>query len=627
MNKTVIPSALPAIPRNGVPVEYPVGQRGFESDIIRHLNPKLFQKEIDKSIATRIKQTDAIRLKILPLKFLENDHIEVAMLDSLNLPGEDFIQRIFHARGKDKLAITRRLVTSMDLQLAIDYVFGMDELTIDKNDEQEELVEDEGQILHDNPNDKPAIKTLRRWLREAINRRVSDIHLEPVSDDCCRIRFRIDGVMNNHQDGIPIEHYRMIINWLKIQAKRKIEETRLPQDGGFYIRTNSSRIDVRFSSLPIIYGEKIVMRLLDLGKADAAEERIEDILWSADIRKHFLQALKYPNGMVIVTGPTGSGKTTTLQSALKYVQQYYAGLQHDKNIVTVEDPVEYRIPGINQVSVKESIGLTFAACLRSILRQDPDVIMIGEIRDSETAEIGVRAALTGHLVLSTLHTNDAISAIPRLVNLGLRPDLLANTLRLLQAQRLVRRLCTACKQRVTDTSKLEEKLKAAGLPGWLRSIDASQIFEARGEGCNECENTGYKGRIAIMETLPINSRALRAMIENNASIDEMLIQARKDGYRTIMDYGMELVQSGNTSIDEILALAIEASTDDLSNIFAATPAAERHPDGQQRGPRPSDNPPDTANRHARHPTTMPAGMQLDINNFKTRLSNWLSPNN
>jgi len=544
-----------------------------------HLNPKNYQNDINKEIIIgRIKQRDVLRLKVLPLKFIANDHLEVAFVDPQNLDGEDYIRRIYPSRNGKQLQITKRIVPEADINRAIDYLFSNidfgkpDEAEIEgaKDDENDAFkVEQQAEILHDRPTDKPIIKLLRKCLRYAIESRISDLHLEP-HDGECYIKMRLDGVMNKYDTGasIPPEHYKQLIQWLKIQARQKIEVNRLPQDGSFYIQTKNSRVDVRFSSIPTIYGEKVVLRLLDIGMMNTEDVRVEKLVWDRDVQDKYLKSLISPHGLVVVTGPTGSGKTTTLQASIKYLQQHYQDLKQDKNIVTVEDPVEYRLAGVNQVSVNEEIGLSFAACLRSILRQDPNIIMIGEMRDFETADIGVRAALTGHLVLTTLHTNDAVSAVARLTNLKIRSDILRDTLRLLQAQRLVRKLCPRCgHQKKMSSEDVIARLKVKSCSRWSERLLASAVYMPNPAGCDACENVGFIGRKAIMEVIPVFSEQLKSIIEQNLSMDTLRKQAVEEGYRPMIEYAFDLAMAGEVSLDDVLALSIEGEvdTDSISN--------------------------------------------------------------
>jgi type IV pilus assembly protein PilB len=371
-------------------------------------------------------------------------------------------------------------------------------------------------------------------LINAIKERVSDVHVEPY-ENSLRVRQRVDGVMYTVMN-LPVKIKNAVTSRLKIMANLDIAERRLPQDGRIKLKFGKKReIDFRVSTVPCLFGERTVLRLLDksnlqvdLTKLGFEEETLRD----------FMGALDKPYGMILVTGPTGSGKTTTLYSALNYLNKIGV------NVSTAEDPVEYNFQGINQVHVKEDIGLTFASALRSFLRQDPDIIMVGEIRDFETAEIAVKAALTGHLVLSTLHTNDAPSTISRLLNMGIEPFLVAASLILIGAQRLVRVLCPFCKE--------EEKISVPGLMEiGFSEQEAQSITCYRGKGCPKCNNLGYKGRLAIYEVMPLYDE-LKEMILEGASADELKKTAIRLGMRTLRMSGLSKIKQGITSIEEVV---------------------------------------------------------------------------
>jgi type IV pilus assembly protein PilB len=327
-----------------------------------------------------------------------------------------------------------------------------------------------------------------------------------------------------------------VITRIKILAKMDIAERRLPQDGRFKMKAAGRAIDIRVSALPTIYGEKVVMRILD---ASAANHNLEEIGFEPNVLKEFKAIVEQPHGIIIVTGPTGSGKSTTLYSALNYLRDPRI------NITTVEDPVEYRLAGINQVQVKPEIKLNFAACLKAILRQDPDIVLIGEIRDKETVEIAIKASLTGHLVLSTFHTNDAPSAISRLMYMGIEPYLLGSTLNLVVAQRLVRRICEKCKEETTLSEKVLKKLK----------IDSEQAKKAKfyhGKGCSTCGDSGYLGRLPIFEFLVVDSE-MRQKITIEASEPEIRKLARQKGYGGLLESGVIKIMEGLTTAEEVLS--------------------------------------------------------------------------
>ena len=385
--------------------------------------------------------------------------------------------------------------------------------------------------------DAPIVKLVNLILQEAIKERATDIHIEP-QDRKVNVRIRIDGVLQIIMTP-PSTSLSGLVTRIKILSKLNIAEKRLPQDGRFSIKTAAKDIDVRVSILPTVYGEKIVLRLLDKSGFDF------NLTSLGFPQKHlgvFKKAINQPYGMVVVSGPTGSGKSTSLYAALKEIKD------ERTNITTVEDPVEYQLDGISQVQVFESIGLTFGSTLRSILRQDPDILLIGEIRDSETADIAVKFSLTGHLVFSTVHANDAPGTLTRLLDIGVAPFLVGSCLNLVMAQRLVRRICEKCKEEYKPT---KEELSLIG----LKPQNVKGKFH-RGKGCADCRNTGYRGRIAIFEMIPM-TMTLRKLIFDNANEDEIRQAAMKQGMETLRDAGNQRVLDGTTTVDEILRSTVE----------------------------------------------------------------------
>ena len=382
----------------------------------------------------------------------------------------------------------------------------------------------------------PVIRLVNALLLSAIQRGASDIHVEPYENEM-RVRFRIDGVLHPVVSP-PLRHRDAITSRLKIMARLDIAERRLPQDGRLKARLNTQgktrEIDCRVSCLPTLFGEKLVLRLLD---RDELRLEMTRLGLEPEARRRFEAAVRRPWGMVLVTGPTGSGKTSTLYSALARLNQ--PGV----NILTVEDPVEFNIPGINQVQVRDQIGLTFASALRSFLRQDPNVILVGEIRDAETAAIAVKAALTGHLVLSTLHTNDAPSTVNRLVNMGVEAFLVASSVNLVCAQRLVRRVCDACSG---PAALSVEALVDAG----FHPAEAPAVRPMRGRGCERCDQTGYKGRIGLFEVMEITD-PLRLLVLDNAPVSELRSHAVAAGMMTLRQSGLRKVIEGVTTIEEV----------------------------------------------------------------------------
>ncbi|MEO1023302.1 MAG: GspE/PulE family protein [Bacteroidota bacterium] len=374
------------------------------------------------------------------------------------------------------------------------------------------------------------IKQVDTIIQEAIDRSASDIHIEPY-EHRFRVRFRLDGVLREMVE-LPLSQKEAVISRLKIMSNLDIAEKRKPQDGRIKIRQkDTSDIDLRVSTLPTQYGEKMVLRVLDKGKLKL---NLENLGFEKDELELFRKAIRSPYGMILVTGPTGSGKTTTLYSALSELNA------STDNITTIEDPIEYNLDGINQTQVHEDIDLTFANVLRSILRQDPNTVMVGEIRDKETADIAIRAALTGHLVFSTLHTNDAASAITRLIDMGIEPFLVASSLRLVVAQRLVRKICTDCKTEVDIPAEHLTRLK-------LTNGSKSYV----GKGCETCSGYGYKGRVALIEVLELREE-ISELIMNQANAGEIKQKSMSLGYRTLFESGKKKILSGVTTIEEVL---------------------------------------------------------------------------
>ena len=412
--------------------------------------------------------------------------------------------------------------------------------------------------------DRAAVERGQGWLRTAINRDATDIHIEPIENGG-RVRLRIDGRLEESEPFIATTILRQVISWIKVQADVDITEQRKALDGKMKLARNVRgtryEVDVRYSSIPTIHGEKVVLRLLDKSKQERRYEQGKlrgvfppgsegDVLYTK-----FEDAVRYDNGIVLVTGPTGSGKTTTLNTALRHLLDVY---RDTLNIVTVEDPVEYTIAGANQVQTNDQAELTFANALRSLLRQDPDIILVGEIRDAETASIAVQASLTGHLILSTLHTNDAIGCVERLADLGVSRFLIGSTVRLFQAQRLIRLLCKECRipQNTVETQGL---IHQSRLDGWVIPAEGQCIHKANTAGlCEVCSGKGYKGRQAVMEVIPMTA-ALRMAIQKNSTRQEMLqvASARECGFRPMVQTGVDLMFRGMTDIPEVEDLVVD----------------------------------------------------------------------
>ncbi len=474
-----------------------------------------------------------------------DDKVIVAMADPLNVIAIDTITLKIKRRIKVVLSSTQ------EIQKAIEVIYhGSDveeqhlrdivELEVGVGEEQgEEVGEDisEGGISSEIAATKPpVIRFVDLLLSQAVKSRASDIHIEP-QEHSMMIRMRIDGIL---RDMVPPARKMQaaVTARIKILSEMDIAERRLPQDGRFKMKTSGKDIDVRVSVIPTIYGEKIVMRILD---ASSLNHDLGQLGFEPELLKEFETTLSQPHGIIVVTGPTGSGKSTTLYSALNYLKD------PTKNITTVEDPVEYRLAGINQVQIKPEIDLNFATCLRAILRQDPDIILIGEIRDKETVEIAIKASLTGHLVLSTFHTNDAPSAISRFIYMGIEPYLLASTLNLIVAQRLIRKICDRCKEPITLNEEILKRLK----------IDPKQTKDAvfyHGKGCNTCGGTGYSGRLPIFEFLVMDND-IREKLIVGANESQIRATSRQKGYGGLLESGVSKIFQGLTTAEEVLRVA------------------------------------------------------------------------
>jgi type IV pilus assembly protein PilB len=404
-------------------------------------------------------------------------------------------------------------------------------------EENLEVIEDEDDIdltnLREATEDAPVVKLVNTLIFDAVNKGASDIHIECYEKNM-RVRFRIDGVLYEMMKP-PLRLRAAIISRVKIMAELDIAERRIPQDGRIKVRVKDTTIDIRVSTLPTLFGEKVVMRILDQSNLVLDLEKLGFDRWGLD---QFEKSILLPYGMVLVTGPTGSGKSTTLYSALTRLNQITT------NIMTAEDPVEYNLAGINQVQIKEKIGLTFASALRSFLRQDPNIIMVGEIRDLETAEISIKAALTGHLVLSTLHTNDAPSTINRLIDMGVEPFLVASSINIIVAQRLIRKVCTHCAKEVQIKKEVQQEID-------IPDDEIGTLTFYQGKGCVECNGIGYKGRIACMEAMPVTPE-IRELILERASAKKIMETAMNQGMKTLRHSAIEKLKKGMTTVEEVL---------------------------------------------------------------------------
>lgn len=416
------------------------------------------------------------------------------------------------------------------------------------------------------PGETGVIMQARAWFREALNRGASDIHIEPMDNGIGRIRLRVNGILEILQHRIPVGDLVQIVTWVKAQSRMDISERRKPLDGSVRISYMDSGVerlvDVRISTIPTAFGQKMVMRLLDPGRLkELAKAGLAGTIWNDNLRKQFEVSLGTRDGIVLVTGPTGSGKTSTLNVALMHLLSDSV-FGDKKNIATIEDPIEYTIPGANQTQINDAAGVSFAKMLRALLRQDPDIILVGEIRDPETAQIAVQAALTGHLILATLHTNDALGAIDRLKDLGISPFLIGSTLRMTQAQRLVRKLCTHCGKNARLLGEdLERKVKASRLACYGDRLldEAATVYEP--SKCAYCNWSGFDGRVAVMEMAPTSQPLVKA-IEKDLSSRQLIEVAMANGYKPMLQNGVEMIRAGLTSIAELESISLTSISDD-----------------------------------------------------------------
>ncbi|CDK30641.1 type II secretion system ATPase GspE [Candidatus Babela massiliensis] len=491
------------------------------------------------------KMTDPEILSKIPIKFLRDnlimplhydDQLILATAKPYNFEPIDELTLILGGNAKVAVATRASIIDAINRYYPIEGTQQMiEELQEEVTPELDLSTIKEEDILS-MASEAPIIKLVNHILYQAVKREASDIHIEPFEKEI-HVRYRIDGVLYNVLNP-PKRIQSALTSRIKIMANLNIAEKRIPLDGRINIKVAEKAIDIRVSTLPVSFGERIVMRLLDKSKTFVTLDKLG---FSERDYKVINNSIEQPNGIILVTGPTGSGKTTTLYSVLNKLNS------PDVNIITVEDPVEYQLAGIGQVQVKESVGLTFAAALRSILRQDPDIIMIGETRDQETAQIAIQSALTGHLVLSTLHTNSAAGSITRLIDMGVEPYLIASSLVCSIAQRLVRKLCPSCKRAYQPTQEILKRL-----PISLEELKSWTFYEP--VGCEQCSNTGFKGRIPIFEIMLMTTDIGKLTVERaDAKIIET--QAEKDGMTTLFQDGLRKVKSGLTTIEEVLAVA------------------------------------------------------------------------
>jgi len=528
---------------------------------------------ISMEFAQSLPERLARRFRLVALG--QNDGtVQVAMADPLDVVAQDTVSQFFSRE------INASIASEREIREAIDSIYhgshAQEQRIRDLVDDMVQVAEPEEQASGNNgeqadaadissemaANKAPVVRFVDLILSQAVKSRASDIHIEPQEKSMI-IRMRVDGMLRE-MVAPPAQMRGAVVARVKILSGMDIAERRLPQDGRLKIKAPRRDIDVRVSVLPTIYGEKVVMRLLD---SEAVTHNLEKLGFEPKLLRDFKNAISKPHGIIIVTGPTGSGKSTTLYAALNYLKN------PNDNITTVEDPVEYRLAGINQVQVRADIGLTFAGCLRSILRQDPDIILIGEVRDKETMEIAVHSALTGHLVLTTLHTNDAPSTISRLAYMGLDRYLLASTLNLITAQRLLRKLCDKCKQPVTLEPEVVRRL---GIPD--EAIAGATVCEAK--GCPACGGTGYKGRLPIFEFLPVDEE-IKERIAQNATEGQIRTTARARGYDGLVDSAARRLCAGLTTLDEVVRAAFvrdeEEEDEDIPEGHHHTPVESEEP--------------------------------------------------
>ncbi len=478
--------------------------------------------------------------RLAPLKD-DGDRILIAVADPFNTDAPEAISFLL------KRPVERRLVTSADIDAALDSLYGPHAPAASRAEPSQASgadvgADDDVRRLEDMASEAPVIKTVQELIVRAVDLSASDIHIEPAEDGV-RVRYRIDGALHTLET-LPPSMRLPLSSRIKIMAKLNIAERRLPQDGRMKATARGRDIDLRVSTMPTMYGESVVLRILD--RASVALD-FETLGISGDELGTFLRDLAEPNGLILVTGPTGSGKTTTLYTALAKLNDV------QRKVFTVEDPIEYQLQGVNQIQVNSRIGLTFATALRSMLRQDPDIILVGEIRDLETAEIAIRASLTGHLVLSTVHTNSAAATVTRLLNMGVEDYLLASSLKAVLAQRLVRRLCAECAAPDDSSVALVERLVRQS----PIALSASQIdprLIQRPVGCRACRQTGFSGRTAIYELLSVTGAVRTALVERRS---EMALEAaaRSEGMASMQQNGLTKVLSGVTTIEEVLRVS------------------------------------------------------------------------
>jgi len=551
INEDQAKAAEEAAEKRKVPITTAVKELGFadrnaiSQALAEHFGLRsidLATVDVDKEVLAVIPHSVARRYKIVPLE-KRDDTLVVAISDPLNLDSVDSLRILL------KMNVEPVIADAEDIQKSIERHYGAEEEAVAKMLEEIssgdiQFVHEDGRSLtpeeeeQESPDEAPVIKLVSLLIMEAFRHRASDIHLEPLGRKF-RIRYRIDGYCHE-VEGPPRRLQGSVLSRVKIMAGMDIAEKRLPQDGRILIKVLGRELDLRVSALPGSHGESVVMRILD---KQGLLLGLSELGFSSEDQRSYEKLIQLPHGVLLITGPTGSGKTTTLYACLNYINR------PDRKIITVEEPIEYMLSGINQVQVNEDIGLTFGRVLRSVLRQAPNVIMVGEIRDLETAEIAVNASLTGHLVFSTLHTNDAPSAIPRLIDIGVKPFLVASALQSVMAQRLVRRICPECAQPYDPP---DYELEAMG----LTRQDLKSATLRKGSGCAACNYTGYRGRIGIFELMTVNED-IQKLIYQCVPATEIRKVARQYGMKTLREDGMLKVLAGVTTFTEVMETTIK----------------------------------------------------------------------
>jgi len=551
----------------GKPVTDAIKERGYvtDKDFVEAFGEvydiafvDLTETSINDEIFNIIPLATLKRYKIIPFK-LEEDKLHLAMVDPLDLQTIEFVER------KTDKKVIPFISTAPELEKILDEFKSKaigDEISAALEEITQttlKIEETQGDITDDTIRDAPVARIVSMILETAVKTGASDVHLEP-GEEKSRLRYRVDGILEEKRT-FPKEMHDSVTARIKILSNMKIDEKRVPQDGRFKIQVGETFTDLRVSSLPTIYGEKVVIRLL---KEQGVVFNYKDLGLRGLSLKRFEEATIKPTGMILVTGPTGSGKTVTLSAALSKLNTQRV------NIVTVEDPVEIRVSGVNQVQVNPQAGLTFATGLRSFLRQDPNIILVGEISDGETAELAIHAALTGHLVMSTLHTNSAAGAIPRMLDMGVEDFLLSSTLNAILAQRLVRRICVECKTEFEPPKEVQDQIREAlkevqenkvliskdpEVAKNLKILDENKLILYKGQGCDTCNQTGYKGRIGIFELLKMSEKIAALTVENspsdlieNVGVEEGMLRLLQDGYLRVLE--------GATTLEEVMRVAM-----------------------------------------------------------------------